>query len=53
MRQTNWRFSFKVLVPVAIAIVVTLGVSVGFILWSAMKSDDRADADRQPHARQR
>jgi diguanylate cyclase (GGDEF)-like protein len=42
MRQTNWRFSFKVLLPVVIAIVVTLGVSVGFILWSAIKSDDRA-----------
>lgn len=42
MRQTNWRFSLKVLLPVVVAIVVTLGVSVGFILWSAFKSDDRA-----------
>jgi diguanylate cyclase (GGDEF)-like protein len=42
MRQTNWRFSLKVLLPVVVAIVVTLGVSVGFILWSAIKSDDRA-----------
>ena len=42
MRQINWRFSFKVLVPVVIAVLVTLGVSVGFILWSAVKSDDRA-----------
>jgi len=42
MRQINWRFSFKVLVPVLVAVLVTLGVSVGFILWSAMKSDDRA-----------
>jgi len=42
MRQINWRFSFKVLVPVLVAVLVTLGVSVGFILWSAVKSDDRA-----------
>jgi diguanylate cyclase (GGDEF)-like protein len=42
MPQINWRFSFKVLMPVLVAVLVTLGVSVGFILWSAMKSDDRA-----------
>ena len=42
MRQTNWRFSLKVLLPVVLAVLVTLGVSVGFILWSATKSDDRA-----------
>ena len=42
MRLTNWRFSLKVLLPVVFAVLVTLGVSVGFILWSAFKSDDRA-----------
>jgi diguanylate cyclase (GGDEF)-like protein len=46
MRQINGRFSLKVLMPVLVAVLVTLGVSVGFILWSALKSDDRA-LDRQ------
>ncbi len=42
MRQTNWRFSFKVLVPVVLAALVTICVSVAFMLWSAGKLNDRA-----------
>lgn len=38
----GWRFSYKVLVPVALAVLVTFGVATGFILWSTAKSNDRA-----------
>ncbi|MBK8086143.1 MAG: diguanylate cyclase [Devosia sp.] len=40
--RRNWRFSYKVLVPVLLAVVVTFGAAVGFILWSTSRSDDRA-----------
>lgn len=41
-RQSGWQFSFKVLIPVIVAVVVTAGTAAGFVLWSAAKSDDRA-----------
>lgn len=41
-RRSGWQFSFKVLIPVIVAVVVTAGTAAGFVLWSASKSDDRA-----------
>jgi len=38
----GWRFSFSVLIPVIIAITVTVGTAASFIAWSTAKSDDRA-----------
>lgn len=38
----RWRFSLRVLVPVIVAIAVTLGTAAGFIVWSTAKSDERA-----------
>ncbi len=38
----NWRFSISVMVPVILAIAVTVGTAALFILWSANKSDERA-----------
>ena len=45
-RRDNWKFSYKVLVPVIVAVLLMVAISAGFILWSTMKSDDRA-LDRQ------
>ena len=45
-RRDTWKFSYKVLVPVIVAVLVMVAMSAGFILWSTMKSDDRA-LDRQ------
>jgi diguanylate cyclase (GGDEF)-like protein len=42
----NWSFSFKVLLPVAIAIAVLVLMAGGFIAVSTMKSNERA-LDRQ------
>jgi len=41
-RRSGWHFSFKVLVPVIVAVLVTAGTAAGFVFWSAAKSDDRA-----------
>lgn len=41
-RRSGWQFSFQVLIPVIVAVVVTAGTAAGFVLWSAAKSDDRA-----------
>ncbi len=41
-RRSNWQFSFKVLIPVIVAVLVTAGTAAGFVFWSASKSDDRA-----------
>lgn len=41
-RRSGWQFSFKVLIPVIVAVVVTAGTAAAFVLWSASKSDDRA-----------
>lgn len=40
--KSGWRFSFSVLIPIIIAIVVTVGTAAAFIFWSTAKSDDRA-----------
>jgi len=41
-KRAGWRFSFSVLIPVIIAVVVTVGTAAAFVVWSAAKSDDRA-----------
>ena len=40
--ESRWKFSFAVLLPVAGAVIVTLGLAAGFILWSAQQTDDRS-----------
>ncbi len=40
--RRNWRFSYKVLIPVLLAVAVTFGTAAGFILWSTGRSDERA-----------
>jgi diguanylate cyclase (GGDEF)-like protein len=40
--RLGWRFSLSVLLPVIVAVLVTVGTAAGFILWSTAKSDDRA-----------
>lgn len=40
--ESRWKFSFAVLLPVAAAVLVTLGLAAGFILWSAQQTDDRS-----------
>ena len=41
-KRAEWRFSFSVLIPVIIAVVVTVGTAAAFVVWSAARSDDRA-----------
>jgi diguanylate cyclase (GGDEF)-like protein len=38
----RWRFSFSVLLPIVVAVLVTLGTAGTFIVWSTAKSDERA-----------
>jgi diguanylate cyclase (GGDEF)-like protein len=40
--EGRWTFSLKVLVPVLVAIVTTMGTAAGFMMWSTTKSDERA-----------
>ena len=42
LNDSRWKFSIAVLLPVAAAILVTLGLAAGFILWSAQRTDVRA-----------
>jgi diguanylate cyclase (GGDEF)-like protein len=39
---SGWRFSFSVLIPVVVAVAVTLGTAAAFIVWSTTKSNERA-----------
>lgn len=41
MRSTEnrWRFSIAVLLPVVAAVVVTVALAAGFIIWSAQRTD--------------
>lgn len=40
--ESRWKFSFAVLLPVAAAVIITLGLAAGFILWSAQQTDERS-----------
>lgn len=45
MSQSNnsgWQFSRKVMVPIIVAIVVTIGTVAGFIAWSIGRTDEHA-----------
>ena len=45
MSQSNtsgWQFSRKVMVPIVIAILVTIGTVAGFITWSIGRTDEHA-----------
>ncbi len=46
MRQSRWKFSVAVLLPVITAVLVTIGLAAGFVVWSAGQTDQRA-LDRQ------
>ena len=37
-----WRFSYRVVLPVLVAIGITVATVAGFVYWSTAKSDDRA-----------
>ena len=40
--ESRWKFSIAVLLPVAAAVLVTVVLAAGFILWSAKRTDDAA-----------
>jgi diguanylate cyclase (GGDEF)-like protein len=40
--KSGWRFSFSVMLPVIVAVLVTVGTAAAFVVWSTAKSDDRA-----------
>lgn len=42
MPKSGWRFSFSVMLPVIVAVLVTVGTAAAFVVWSTTKSDDRA-----------
>lgn len=45
MTQSNtsgWQFSRKVMLPIIIAILVTIGTVAGFVTWSVGRTDDHA-----------
>ncbi|MBI4922014.1 MAG: diguanylate cyclase [Devosia nanyangense] len=47
MTESRWKFSVAVLLPVAAAVLVTLALTAGFILWSASRTDERALEQQQ------
>jgi diguanylate cyclase (GGDEF)-like protein len=50
-QAVHWHFSFAVLVPVAICLIVTAAASLGFVLWSAHDEDQRSLERQQALAR--
>lgn len=45
--ENRWKFSVAVLLPVVGAILVTVALAAGFILWSAQRTDDASLARQQ------
>ena len=43
-----WRFSYRVVLPVALAVGITIATVAGFVYWSTAKSDGRA-LQRETH----
>ena len=41
------RFSYRVVLPVLVAIGITVATVAGFVYWSTAKSDDRAHLTRE------
>lgn len=44
---SRWKFSVSVLLPVVAAVLVTIALAAGFVLWSAQRTDDAALARQQ------
>jgi diguanylate cyclase (GGDEF)-like protein len=42
LNTSNWQFSRKVMLPIIIAIVVTIGTVASFVTWSVGRTDDHA-----------
>jgi len=40
--SSRWKFSISVLLPVIAAVILTLGLAAGFVVWSAGRVDTRA-----------
>ena len=40
--ESGWKFSLAVLLPVIVAVALTVALAAGFIVWSAGRSDDRS-----------
>ena len=45
--DNRWKFSIAVLLPVVAAVLVTVALAAGFVLWSAQRTDDAALARQQ------
>lgn len=45
--ESRWKFSIAVLLPVVAAVLVTVALAAGFVLWSAQRTDDGALARQQ------
>jgi len=43
-----WRFSYRIVLPVVVAVGITVATVAGFVYWSTAKSDDRA-LQRETH----
>src|SRR3954452_15647809 len=37
-----WRFSYRIVLPVVLAVGIAVATVAGFVLWSTAKSDERA-----------
>src|SRR3954470_16876440 len=40
--DARWKFSLAILLPVIIAVLITVALAAGFVLWSAGRTDERA-----------
>ena len=48
--ESGWKFSLAVLLPVIVAVALTVALAAGFIVWSAGRSDDRSLTRQQAMA---
>ena len=48
--DSGWKFSLAVLLPVIVAVAVTVALAAGFIVWSAGRTDDRSLVRQQAMA---
>jgi len=46
--SSAWRFSYRIVLPVMVAVGITIATVAGFVYWATAKSDDRA-LQRQTH----
>ena len=40
--NSRWKFSLSVMLPVVAAVIVTVGLAAGFLLWASSRADLRA-----------